>query len=221
MARPRSAPERPSIDPVDLRDLGPGDAAALVADADLEGLAFDGVSTDVVDLAHARLYESRLSGLRADQVDLGNATLVGCVVERADVPVVRGVRGSWRDVTVRNARLGSAELYESTWRGVDVADCRLGYINLRGATLDDLRFTDCVIDELDLVGATATRVAFHGVRVRRLDVQGSTLRHVDLRGAAIEELSGLGSLAGATISPEQLADLAPALAAHLGITVVG
>jgi uncharacterized protein YjbI with pentapeptide repeats len=198
----------------------PGDAADLVPGADLEGRELTGVEADVIDLARAGLYESRLTALRAGELHLGNATLVETVVDGADVPVLRAVRGAWRDVSLRTARIGSAELYESTWRGVDVVGCKLGYVNLRGTRLEDVRFTDCIIDELDLVQARATRVAFAGTRVRRIDVQGSTLRDVDLRGAQVEELSGLAGLSGVTISPDQLADLAPALAAHLGITVL-
>jgi uncharacterized protein YjbI with pentapeptide repeats len=141
------------------------------------------------------------------------------VLERVDVPVVRGVRGRWRDVEVRDARLGSAELYESTWDRVHLVGCKLGFVNLRGAELRDVLFTDCTVDELDLVQARATRVAFAGTRVRRLDVQASTLEHVDLRGADLDEVAGVRSLAGATVTPEQLARLAPLLAEGLGIAV--
>ncbi|QAY69085.1 pentapeptide repeat-containing protein [Xylanimonas protaetiae] len=221
MARTKPFPERPAIDEVVLTDLVAGDPADLCPGTDLEGVALADVVADRINLARAGVHESHLAGLRAGELDLTGATLVDTVVDGVDVPVVRAVRSTWRGVSLRTARLGSAELYESRWRGVDVVGCKLGYVNLRGATLDDVRFTDCIVDELDLVQATATRVAFAGTRVRRLDVQGATLRHVDLRGAGLEELSGLDALAGTAISPEQLADLAPALAAHLGITVLG
>jgi hypothetical protein len=48
---------------------------------------------------------------------------------------------------------------------------------------------------------------------------GVTLRHVDLRGADLSEIVGTDALRGVTVSTAQLADLAPVLAANLGISV--
>ena len=41
----------------------------------------------------------------------------------------------------------------------------------------------------------------------------------DLRGADLGGVDGLAGLAGATVSADQLADLAPLLASHLGMAV--
>lgn len=214
---PRTAP--PSLDPVVLDGLAPGDAYDLEPGADLEGFDIADLRLDAANLEGASVYGSRLAGLCADAADLRHATLGEVVLERLDVPVVQGVRGRWRDVELRDARLGSAELYESTWDRVHVVGCKLGFVNLRGAELRDVLFTDCTIDELDLVQARAARVAFAGTRVRRIDVQASTLQDVDLRGADLDEVAGVRSLAGTTVTPDQLARLAPLLADGLGITV--
>ncbi|WP_454042319.1 pentapeptide repeat-containing protein [Cellulosimicrobium sp. Marseille-Q8652] len=211
--------EPPVLDPVVLADLTPGDRYDLEDEADLEGFGFVDLEVDQLSLAHASVVGSRLEGVRASEAELRGATLTEVVLERADVPVLRGVRGRWRDVEVRGARIGSAELYESTWDGVHLVGCKLGYLNLRGAALHDVAFTDCTVDELDLVQASVTRMSFTGTRVRRLDVQSSTLAHVDLRGADLHDLAGVGSLRGVTISPPQLAQLADLLARDLGITV--
>ncbi|OLT51732.1 pentapeptide repeat-containing protein [Cellulosimicrobium sp. CUA-896] len=214
---PRTAP--PALDPVALDGLTPGDAYDLEPGADLEGFEIVDLRLGTVDLEGASVYASRLAGLRADEADLRHATLGEVVLECLDVPVVQGVRGRWRDVEVRDARLGSAELYESTWDRVHLLGCKLGFVNLRGAELRDVQFTDCTIDELDLVQARAARVAFAGTRVRRLDVQASTLEDVDLRGADLDEVAGVRSLAGTTVTADQLARLAHLLADGLGITV--
>ena len=207
------------IDPVVLDDLERGDAYDLEPEADLEGFEIADLRLDRLDLHGASVFASWLDQVRADEADLGAVTFTEVVLERLDVPALRGTRGRWRDVEVRGARIGSAELYESSWRGVRFVGCKLGFVNLRGATLRDVRFTDCTVDELDLVAADALRVAFDGTRVRRLDVQSSTLAHVDLRGAELDELSGVGSLRGATIDSAQLARLAATFAHSLGVTV--
>ena len=58
-------------------------------------------------------------------------------------------------------------------------------------------------------------------RIGRLDVTRARITSADLRGAELRRVDGLPGLAGATISEEQLLELAPALAAQLGIVVSG
>jgi uncharacterized protein YjbI with pentapeptide repeats len=211
--------EPPAIDPVVLGDLQRGDAYDLEPEADLEGFELLDLRLGTLDLHGASVFSSRFDEVRADEADLGAVTLTEVQLERLDVPVLRGTRSRWRDVEVHGARIGSAELYESSWSGVRFVGCKLGFVNLRGATLRDVAFVDCTVDELDLVSAEALRVAFEDTRVRRLDVQSSRLQHVDLRGADLHELSGIESLRGATIDSSQLSRLAGMLAQSLGITV--
>jgi uncharacterized protein YjbI with pentapeptide repeats len=218
-SRRNNVTEAPVVDPVVLADLADGDPADLTSGAELEGVHHRDVDVERIELRGARFDEARLEGLRAREADLRQLQLTDVVMERVDVPVVQGVRGRWRNVELRDARIGSAELYESRWESVRLVGCKLGFVNLRGATLRDVVLVDCTVDELDLVQAEATRVSFTGCRVGRLDVQASMLRHVDLRGAELSEIVGTDALRGVTVSTAQLADLAPVLAANLGITV--
>ena len=73
------------------------------------------------------------------------------------------------------------------------------------AVLQQARFDACRFEECDLAEAT---------------FEGATLKKVDLREAAeLGIRSGLTSLRGATITPTQALDLAPAFAQALGLTV--
>jgi len=58
-----------------------------------------------------------------------------------------------------------------------------------------------------------------GGGVGTLRLHGGSLRDVDLRGLEMRTVSGVGSLAGATVSSGQLSELAPLLAQHLGLRV--
>lgn len=93
------------------------------------------------------------------------------------------------------------------------------YLNLRGATLADVLFEDCVIETLDLQGARAERLAIDGGAVAELLLSESTLVDVDLRATTLGSVISATALAGATIGLAQALDLAPALAAGLGIDV--
>ena len=94
-----------------------------------------------------------------------------------------------------------------------------GYVNLAGAQLQDVVFEGCEIDSLDLRGAELETVTLLDSRVDELNVAGATLSAVDLSGARLRTLIGVESLRGAIISHAQLVDLAPLLAAQVGLEV--
>lgn len=160
---------------------------------------FNGVVANEAVLRSVRLLESRLSGMYAPSLDLARATL--------------------RDVQISDSRMGAVDLYDAAIRSVAVTASKLTWANFRGAELRNMVFTDCVFDELDLAGAAADRIAFRNCTATTLRVDQSRLRHVDLRGLSFTDISGLDSLKGAVLSSPQAVDLAPAFAAHLGVTV--
>jgi uncharacterized protein YjbI with pentapeptide repeats len=78
---------------------------------------------------------------------------------------------------------------------------------------------DCQLLEPDLAEATLNQVSFEGSRVVAPDFGRARMSDVDLSTADLVGPRGLSGLRGATISPLQLIDLGPALAAELGIVV--
>jgi len=215
----RRTTEAPDIDDIRIDSPEIGDAADLVRDADLDGLAFADVDTPSLDLDQATLMGCELTGVRAEEASLRGTLLRETVLTRPALTVLRAARGRWHSVRVTGGRFGALEAYDSEWRSVHFVSCKLNFVNLRGADLLDIRFSDCQIDDLDLVEATVRRASLEDTRVRRLTVQGAQLRDVDLRGAQYEEIQGVASLRGATISGDQLAELAPLLAQEVGILV--
>jgi uncharacterized protein YjbI with pentapeptide repeats len=199
--------------PVDVAELADGDA-------DLDEVESAGAKLDLMTwTGRRRLGSSTLSDLTAQAWQARAASIVDSVLERVDVVALSAVESGWWNAEVRQSRFGSAELYGSVLRNVDFVRCKLGYVNLRGASLTDVAFTDCIIEDLDLMRASATRVAFSGTRIARLELSGSKLEDVDLRGARLADIGSLEGLRGATITLEQLLEIAPALAESLGIKV--
>ncbi|HEY1134052.1 MAG TPA: pentapeptide repeat-containing protein [Nocardioides sp.] len=214
---PRRTPA-PRIATPALGALVAGDPADLRPDAMLDGVRLAELRLGSLDLAGARLMESQLDDVRAEEADLGGARLADVALDRVDLTVVRAARGQWRDVRV-SGRMGALEAYDAAWRSVHLVGCKLGFVNLRGAELLDVALTDCVVEELDLVGARLTRVRLDGTTLGRLDVQQAQLKDVDLRGARLDDVAGVRDLRGATVTPAQLTELAPLLAAELGLRV--
>ncbi|MBD7997907.1 MULTISPECIES: pentapeptide repeat-containing protein [Oerskovia] len=196
-----------------------GDAADVGPEDRRHDERFEGGDLSHADLSDVTFERCDLVGISLHQADLRAATFSEARLERIDAPVLSAPRSVWHDVVLAGSRIGSAELYESAWRSVELVDCKLGYVNLRGATVRDLRLTRCTVDELDLTNAQATRVAFEETSVDHLVLAGARLVHTDLRGATLRRITSIERLAGATLSPSQLVEMAPLFAAELGIRV--
>lgn len=126
----------------------------------------------------------------------------------------------FRDVEVVEARLGGAQLHGAVLERVVVRGGKSDYLNLRSAKLKDVVFEGCVLSEPDFGGAVLERVEFVDCVLTGVDFTGARLTDVDLRGVQRLEITrGVESLAGAVISAAQLLDLAPVLAARLGVRV--
>ncbi|MFE6624258.1 pentapeptide repeat-containing protein [Streptomyces sp. NPDC057740] len=174
---------------------GQDGAGARFMDCALTGCALDGTR-----LHHARILDSVLTGLRGVGTDLAEATL--------------------RDVELVYARLGGVQLHGAALERVVIRGGKIDYLNLRKARLKDVVFEGCVLVEPDFGGARLERVEFVDCALKGVDLTGVTLAEVDLRQAAELDIArGVDRLSGAVISSGQLLDLAPVLAAQLGIRV--
>ncbi|WP_445153527.1 pentapeptide repeat-containing protein [Arthrobacter sp. Hor0625] len=184
-----------------------------------DGVRFHRAAADGRELTGITFADCEFDGASFNDAQLRGAGFRDCILAEVYAPVLTAARAELRDVEIRNPRWGSAELYESVWQSVRVDGGKLDYVNLRGAKLADVQISDCIINELDLGSCAATRVALKNCTIGSLDVSGARLKDFDLRGTELRSISGLGSLAGAVVDGDQLAMLAPLLAAQLGITV--
>jgi uncharacterized protein YjbI with pentapeptide repeats len=209
----------PGIRALRLPELNDASTAQLEIDDERERERFVDIDLSGRDLMGIKFAECELDGVSLSDADLRSARFIESRLTRVNAPVLRAPLSTWREVVIEHSRVGSGELFESSWRSVSIQHCKIGYLNLRAAELIDVEFIDCVIDELDLGGSRATRVAFTGTSIAALDVARATLTDFDLRGVELRSVRGLESLRGATITELQLAELAPLLADHFGITV--
>ena len=209
----------PRLSPLALGDLADGRGDFRRGQRH-EGIRYVRADAEGLELSGADFIECEFRGVSFNETQLRGAGFRDSVISELLAPVFRAARSSWRDVELRNTRVGSAELYESGWQSVRIDGDKLDYLNLRGAKLTDVLITDCIINELDLGSAAGTRVALKGCTIGALDLTGARLKDFDIRGTNFRSISGLGSMAGVVIDEYQLGLLAPLLAAHLGVTVL-
>ncbi len=183
--------------------------AVRFAGADLQGQAADDATflgchlercvMDGVSMRRARISECRLDELRATTLDAADST--------------------WRDTLVSVGRVGALLAAGASWSSVRLRGGRLDLVDLSGARLHGVAFEACAVGELDLGAAEGRDVTFEGCQIELLDVTGARLAAVDLTGATIGAVRGVAGLRGALVTPAQLVDLAPLLAAQLGLRV--
>lgn len=213
-------PKPPQLSELHLDDVAEGAPGELRPGASLTGVSLTLESASPTDLTDVRLDGVRFDRLVTPELRLKGAGLLEVALDALDVPVLDAARTDWSEARL-SGRVGALSLYDSSLRNVHFIGCRLGFVNLRGSELLDVQFTDCTIDELDLGEARCRRVRFTGTRITSLDVPRAALIDVDLRGAVLSSVSGLGHLAGATVTRDQALQLAPLLAEHVGIAVDG
>lgn len=195
------------------------EAPAAASPDHYEGLHFDKVSFDQASLQGSTFQECLFTGVSMQDTQLRGVRFLESSFSALYAPVFSAPRATFRDVLLEGTRWGSAELYDSTWTSVHVDGGKLDYVNLRSSRLEHVLFSDCIIGELDLAGVTASRVAFRNCRIGSLALTDARLRDVDLRSTELRSLTSVTGLKGATVDGSQLLELAPLLAAHLGLRV--
>jgi uncharacterized protein YjbI with pentapeptide repeats len=191
----------------------------LEPEGDHELLELTDVDLGAQDGRQSRLDECSFLRAGLDGVRLDAAHLIDSRFEACHAGELFLVGASLTRVTFEGCRLGAVQAYDAELAHVTVRGGKLDYLNLRGARLREVLLEDCVLGDLDLGSAEVRRLTVRRCRIGRLDVTRASLTDTDLRGAELRAVDGLAGLAGATISEEQLVELAPALAAHVGLTV--
>ena len=184
--------------------------APLTVDAEeLRAGADEGTWTDVV------IRDVRLAG-----VEMDDARFVDCRFERCDLSAVRFTRLSMRRVELADCRLTGVDFGGAFLHDVRFVSCKLDDANLRGVQAERVTFEDTVLGGTEFalgsfVDAVFDRCRLAAVDFRRAELGGATFPECDLT-----DVLGVDGLRGARITDLQALQLAPRLAAELGITVL-
>lgn len=186
----------------------------------------DGAVLDGVDLTGENGTDSLLLECTLTRCDLSDVRLAGARFTECRVSWVHGAgtdlsRSQWLDSRIVQPRLGAPQLHGASMRRVRVEGGKVEFANWRGATLRDVAFDGCVLVEPDFAEASLRDVTFDGCRLIEPRFDNVRCQGVDLSGAELVAPTGVASLRGATLSLEQVLDVAPALARQLGIDVTG
>jgi uncharacterized protein YjbI with pentapeptide repeats len=120
--------------------------------------------------------------------------------------------------------ISGADLSGSRLEGASFLHCRFDAITAdaarwRGLSARSTAFRSSRMTGVQLNEAVLRDVLFEDTRLDMANLRLAALERVTFRGCSLEDLDGAGGLAGATIDPVQLMELAPVLARHVGLIV--
>lgn len=191
----------------------------LGPDEDYEGVHFDGLDLDAPRAPGSRFMECAFTQVTMQDGRLRRARFNDVWLRGVRLTATELSDSNWIDATIIGSVAAGVVAHGSRLRQVTFRGCKLHGVNFRAATLTEVIFEDCMLREVDFGGATLRRCQFPGSQLHETDFSQVTLDKVDLRGAELGIIITPGALSGATITPVQLAELAPLLAEHAGITV--
>lgn len=186
--------------------------------------ALDGALLEDDNLSGSQLRSVQLAEVALRRVDLRGAELSGAHLRDVHASALNGANGRWRHaklarVTVENSTLVGLDLSTASLASTTFENCKLDLANLRQSSIKDTLFSGCSLRGADFQGAKLASVRFEGCELEDCDFSQAQLASVDLRTSTIATIHGAGSLSGALIDNRQLIELAPSLAAELGIVV--
>ncbi|WP_030684129.1 pentapeptide repeat-containing protein [Streptomyces sp. NRRL B-1347] len=220
-----ATPHRAAPAPRDLADLPYAHrldvfAGELERDGDHESVHFDGGTFADLDGGGTAFLECAFSAVAFEGGRYRRARFNDVWAHQTRWVGVDLAETQWTDCEVGAGLLAGVELHGSRLRRVVFHQCKFDSVNLRAAGLRDVTFVDCLLRDVDFSGARLAGVAFPGSTLERVRFDNVTVDRADLSGAAALGIaSGFASLRGATISGLQLVELAPVLAATLGLDV--
>ena len=193
--------------------------ALLRADRQLTELSIEDADAAGVQAKAVSIAESHLVRATFAQAVLEQLQIMDCRLENCDLTAAKLAASSWRRIEIRGSRCSGIQMQTSVLKDVYFKGCKLDLANLRFSKLENVIFEDCIVSELDMYSATLKDVSFINCDIDQVEFSDAKLTRVDISQSHIVSLNGVRSLAGLHISSEQLIQIAPILAANLGIIV--
>jgi uncharacterized protein YjbI with pentapeptide repeats len=205
---------------LDADELAGADDTVLERGFELEDVHLTAAAAVAeADAPYGHLTRALLEGVQLGGAHWRGVTLRHVQAQRVDGSSLDCMQSIADRVEFSACRMTGIELAESELREVTFRDCKLDYANFRNSTLTGVTFEDCVLTHADFGAAKLSNVRFSRCEVREVEFANARMRDVDLRGSDLSVRGAATSLRGAVVTPLQLMELAPVLAAEAGIRV--
>jgi uncharacterized protein YjbI with pentapeptide repeats len=195
-------------------------ASDLESNTEYDQIYFQsGIPKDLVS-TNSVFTECSLSILELDSVDLQKSRINESFLTLREINILDAHNSRWRDSTISQGKIVSANFSGSDLSGILFRDLRFGYLNLVQSNLSDVLFMNCKFDTLDLAGSKLDRVAFLDSHVSEVDLRDVHAKNFNITGLNFEILNGLNGLRNSFVSGTQLIQISMVLANELEIKVL-
>lgn len=167
-----------------------------------------------LDIEGCKLNNLQLAVARLDKLQLSDSSLSHIEAAGMHAPKAALLR-----VVTSNSRLTGADFGAASFEDCMFENVKFDEGGLRFAIFKRVRFENCVLRNTDFSSAKLLNVSFVGCDFEGANFDNASCKLVDLRGEDLSNIKGGLGLKGATISSEQLIQLAPRLAAGVGLIV--
>jgi len=165
------------------------------------------------------MLECALIDCRMDEAKLTGIHVVDSSWMQVAASGLAAPHSSWRDSSIRDSRFGLLDLSSSTLLRLTITDSKIDYLNLRGSTVREVVLTRVSIGEMSLSDASGTSLTLTDCTLETLELHNGRLAKIDVSTSTVTRIDGLDSLRGVILSLNQVLDLAPSMAKHLGATL--
>lgn len=187
--------------------------------SDFDGDELLGEDFSRVRAGDVRMLECQVADCRMDETKLTGIHVVDSTWARIAASGLAAPHSSWRDSAIRDSRFGLLDLSSSTLLRLTITDSKIDFLNLRGSTVREVVLTRVKLGEMSLSDASGTSLTLTDCTIHTVELHNGHLATLDLSTSTVTRIDGLDSLRGVILSLNQVLDLAPAMAMHLGAKI--
>jgi uncharacterized protein YjbI with pentapeptide repeats len=162
---------------------------------------------------------SRIESMVVTGAALDTFELTDVACTKLEGAAVRAYKTNLLRVALADCRLTGAEFAEGNFEDCTFRNVKFDEAGFRFATFKRVRFENCILRQADFSNAKLSQVTFTGCDLEATNFVSASCTNVDITGEDFTQVKGVLGLKGATISTEQLMQLAPLLASELGFRV--
>ncbi|HSX30989.1 MAG TPA: pentapeptide repeat-containing protein [Candidatus Saccharimonadales bacterium] len=170
----------------------------------------------------AKLYidSSKLDNVALTGADLEKLECADTVITKLEAAALRAYKANLLRVVLNDSRLTGAEFAETHFEDCVFKNVKFDDVGFRFATFKRVRFENCILRAADFSNAQLAHVTFSGCDLEAANFISAECKGVDISSEDLTTIKGVLGLKGASISTEQLIQLAPLLATELGFKVI-
>lgn len=172
------------------------------------------ITTDGVELSKTKREKLLFESSTYPYIDIADTKLL-----QSELNTVICFRSIMVRVVITSSQLTGLQLPEGNFSSVIIQSSRANLTNFRNARFEACAFIDCDLSEADFGGATLTNVLFEKCMLDTIDFSNCKMKNVQFKSCSLATIKGTNGLAGATISDQNLIEIAPLLASELKISI--